>query len=98
MLSAKHLGVDCYCQNRPKALKLEGPQPSTYAVQKHVDHYYWPRFMPNSTLLKREHWCALALLRRSGFGDLKPIPAGRSSLLVCAPNPGLFLGPANPNS
>ena len=32
------------------------------ALQKHVDHYYWPRFMPNNTLLKREHWCALAYL------------------------------------
>ena len=28
--------------------------------QKHVDHHFFPRFMSNDTVLKREHWCVSA--------------------------------------
>ena len=29
----------------------------TCLSQKHIDHHFFPRFMSNDTVLKREHWC-----------------------------------------
>jgi hypothetical protein len=31
-----------------------------YVLQKHVDHHFFPRFMSNDTVLKKEHWCLSA--------------------------------------
>jgi len=29
------------------------------AAQKHVDYHFFPQFMGNDTILKREHWCEI---------------------------------------